>query len=242
MTRGLRAWRSLKRAKWPALALLLLLAIGFAAAFGPRVAPHDPNRQNIVSRLKQPMQTDRRGRTLFVMGTDGLGRDVFSRLLYGARVSLIVAFVAVLIGGSVGTLLGLIAGYFGGAIDRVIMSVADIQLAFPFILLRPDPVTAREGVRRGGEGAGSRSCRHSADRHPAEYSRTAHHHRVVQRRQRHSRGGRALLSRTRRAADRAELGRHAGRKPRSAARGPLVARGVPGNRDHAHRAVVQHLG
>lgn len=135
MTRGRRACRSLLRAKWPALALALLLGIGFAAAFGPSVAPHDPNRQNIVSRLKQPLETDRRGRTRFLMGTDGLGRDVFSRLLYGARVSLLVAFVAVLIGGSVGTLLGLIAGYFGGAIDRVIMSVADIQLAFPFILL-----------------------------------------------------------------------------------------------------------
>jgi peptide/nickel transport system permease protein len=130
-----RARRSLVRARWPLLALALLAGIGFAALFGPRLAPHDPNRQNIISRLKQPMQTDRRGRNTFVMGTDSLGRDVFSRLLYGARVSLIVGFVAVIIGGSIGTGLGLIAGYFGGAADRVIMSVADIQLAFPFILL-----------------------------------------------------------------------------------------------------------
>jgi peptide/nickel transport system permease protein len=117
------------------LAIGLLLVIAFAALFGPRVAPHDPNRQNIISRLKQPMQTDRRGRTTFVMGTDSLGRDVFSRLVYGARVSLLVGFVAVFIGGSIGTLLGLTAGYFGGSVDRLIMAVADIQLAFPFILL-----------------------------------------------------------------------------------------------------------
>jgi peptide/nickel transport system permease protein len=81
------------------------------------------------------MQTDRRGQNTFVMGTDGLGRDVLSRLLYGARVSLTVGFVAVLVGGSIGTFLGLIAGYFGGWFDALIMSLADIQLAFPFILL-----------------------------------------------------------------------------------------------------------
>jgi peptide/nickel transport system permease protein len=134
-TPWLRARRSLWRAKWPVLALVLLLAITFAAIFGPSVAPRDPNRQNIIMRLKHPMQTDRRGQNTFLMGTDGLGRDVFSRLLYGARVSLTVGFVAVLVGGSIGTFLGLIAGYFGGWLDALIMSLADIQLAFPFILL-----------------------------------------------------------------------------------------------------------
>ncbi len=131
----MRARRSLWRAKWPLAALVLLLAITFAAIFGPAVAPRDPNRQNIIMRLKQPMQTDRRGQNTFLMGTDGLGRDVFSRLLYGARVSLTVGVVAVLVGGSIGTFLGLVAGYFGGWIDALIMALADIQLAFPFILL-----------------------------------------------------------------------------------------------------------
>jgi peptide/nickel transport system permease protein len=130
-----RAWRSLWRAKLPLVAILLLLTISGAAIFGPSVAPRDPNRQNIVARLKQPMQTDRRGQNLYVLGTDGLGRDVLSRLLYGARVSLIVGIVAVFVGGSIGVFLGLIAGYFGGRLDEVIMSMADIQLAFPFILL-----------------------------------------------------------------------------------------------------------
>ena len=130
-----RMWRSLYRAKWPLLAIFLLGTIAFSAVFGPSVAPHDPNRQNIISRLKEPMQTDRRGTTLWVLGTDGLGRDVLSRLLYGARVSLLVGLVSVVVGGSLGTLLGMIGGYFGGRIDNVVMCLADIQLAFPFILL-----------------------------------------------------------------------------------------------------------
>jgi peptide/nickel transport system permease protein len=130
-----KIWRSLYRAKWPLLAIVLLLGVTFAAVFGPTVAPQDPNRQNIISRLKEPMQTDRRGKTLWVLGTDGLGRDVLSRLLYGARVSLLVGSVSVIVGGTLGTLLGMVGGFFGGAVDNVIMCLADIQLAFPFILL-----------------------------------------------------------------------------------------------------------
>ena len=130
-----RTWRSLYRAKWPILAIILLLGVTFAAIFGPTIAPRDPNRQDIISRLKEPLQTDRRGQTTFVLGTDGLGRDVLSRLLYGARVSLSVGLIAVLVGGTIGTFLGMIAGYFGGWTDDVVMRLADIQLAFPFILL-----------------------------------------------------------------------------------------------------------
>ena len=129
-----RARRSLYRAKWPLISIVLLLGITFAAIFGPSIAPRDPNRQNIIARLKHPLQADRRGH-VFILGTDGLGRDVLSRLLYGARVSLIVGLVAVIVGGSIGTLLGMLAGYFGGWLDDVIMRLADIQLALPFILL-----------------------------------------------------------------------------------------------------------
>jgi peptide/nickel transport system permease protein len=71
----------------------------------------------------------------FVMGSDALGRDVLSRLLYGARVSLMVGISAILVGGTLGTIAGLVSGYFGGWIDDVIMRLGDIQLAFPFILL-----------------------------------------------------------------------------------------------------------
>jgi peptide/nickel transport system permease protein len=130
-----RVWRSLYRAKWPVLAIALLAVITFAAVFGPSLAPHDPNRQDIIARLKHPMEQAHRGRVTFILGTDGLGRDVLSRLLYGARVSLAVGLISVVVGGSIGTLLGLVGGYFGGWIDDVFMRLADIQLAFPFILL-----------------------------------------------------------------------------------------------------------
>lgn len=130
-----RALRSLVRAKWPLVALAILLVVSGAAAFGPSVAPRDPNRQNIMTRLQPPMTPDRRGEINHLLGTDGLGRDVFSRLIHGARVSILVGFAAVLIGGTVGTLLGLLAGYHGGRLDSIIMRLADVQLAFPFVLL-----------------------------------------------------------------------------------------------------------
>ncbi|MHB2165938.1 ABC transporter permease [Alsobacter sp. R-9] len=130
-----RAWRSLLRARWPVLALIILAIVGVAAAVGPSFAPRDPNRQAIMARLKPPMALDRQGNVEYVLGTDALGRDVLSRLIYGARISVVVGLAAVVIGGILGTVLGLVAGYFGGWIDDVIMRVADIQLAFPFVLL-----------------------------------------------------------------------------------------------------------
>jgi peptide/nickel transport system permease protein len=82
-----------------------------------------------------PFKQESDGTTQFPLGTDGLGRDVLSRLIYGARVSLAVGLVAVLIGGTIGVLAGVAAGFFGGVVDDVIMRLADIQLGFPFILL-----------------------------------------------------------------------------------------------------------
>jgi peptide/nickel transport system permease protein len=130
-----RAWRSLVRKGWPLVALFILLVVAVAAVAGPSVAPKDPNRQNIIQRLQPPMVEDRAGVVQFPLGTDALGRDVLSRLIYGARISLLVGLTAVLIGGTMGTALGMIAGYSGGRTDAVIMRLADVQLAFPFILL-----------------------------------------------------------------------------------------------------------
>ena len=130
-----RAWRSLLRAKWPLLALFILLLVGLAAVIGPSVAPKDPNRQDIIARLQPPFEVERSGEVEFILGTDSLGRDVLSRVIYGARISLLVGFIAVGIGGSLGVALGIVAGYFGGRVDSIIMRVGDIQLAFPFILL-----------------------------------------------------------------------------------------------------------
>jgi len=133
------AWRrariSLIRARWPILALLILAGVVFCAVFGPQISPKDPNRQTLILRLMPPFTTPKDADSSFPLGTDGLGRDVLSRLIYGARISLLVGLTAVCIGGVMGTTLGIIAGYFGGRLDDIIMRLADIQLAFPFILL-----------------------------------------------------------------------------------------------------------
>ncbi len=130
-----RAWTSLLRARWPLLALAILALTTLMALVGPQVAPKDPNRQQLIMRLKPPMTREADGSILFLLGSDALGRDVLSRLIYGARVSILVGITAVTMGGVAGSLLGLTAGYLGGRIDDVIMRLADIQLAFPFILL-----------------------------------------------------------------------------------------------------------
>ena len=130
-----RARVSLIRARWPLLALIILFMLILLAIFGPQVAPKDPNRQDLTIRLQPPGIPNEEGEVEYLLGTNALGQDVLSRLIYGTRISISVGFVAVVIGGVMGTLLGLIAGYFGGIVEDIIMRIADIQLAFPFILL-----------------------------------------------------------------------------------------------------------
>ena len=130
-----RAAISLRRAKWPIVAIFFLLGVMIIALFSQQLAPHDPNRQNLIRRLQPPLTFTAEGGAEYWLGSDGLGRDVLSRLLFGARVSILVGVVAVVLGGFVGTALGVIAGYVGGRTDDLIMRLADIQLAFPFILL-----------------------------------------------------------------------------------------------------------
>ena len=129
-----RALRIMVAARWPVFAVVFLGLAATAAVFGAWLAPFDPNRQNLVLRLADPMAAGPNGGT-FWLGSDALGRDVLSRLLYGARVSLTVGFAAIAVGGTIGVIAGLLSGYFGGWVDDVIMRLGDIQLAFPFILL-----------------------------------------------------------------------------------------------------------
>ena len=129
-----RALRIMVAARWPVFAMGILALAAIAAAFGPWLAPFDPNRQNLLLRLADPMNAGPEG-SVFWLGSDALGRDVLSRLLYGARISLTVGFAAIAVGGTIGIVAGLLAGYFGGWVDDVIMRLGDIQLAFPFILL-----------------------------------------------------------------------------------------------------------
>jgi len=107
---------------------LLTIALIFVALAAPLLAPFDPNAQNTIRRLEPPSHEH-------PLGLDELGRDVLSRILFGARVSLRVGFSVVLIAAAIGIALGSIAGYFGGAIDVMIMRICDILLAFPGILL-----------------------------------------------------------------------------------------------------------
>jgi peptide/nickel transport system permease protein len=130
-----RATYSLVKAKWPLLALLILGAVVFMALFAGQISPRDPNRQSLVERLYEPLHRDENGQIQYFLGTDGLGRDLWSRIIHGAQVSLAVGMMAVLVGGLLGTTLGIVAGYRGGWVDDFIMRLADIQLAFPFILL-----------------------------------------------------------------------------------------------------------
>ncbi|UWQ95169.1 ABC transporter permease [Rhodobacteraceae bacterium M385] len=129
-----RAFQSMLTSRWALIGMLILLIVTFVAIFGPWLAPFDPNRQNIMMRLLEPGQPGA-GDLTYWLGSDQLGRDTFSRLLYGARVSLLVGVAAIAVGGTLGTVAGLVSGYFGGWIDDVIMRLGDIQLAFPFILL-----------------------------------------------------------------------------------------------------------
>lgn len=111
-----------------------LLLVVLAALFAPLVAPHDPNAQSLARRLLPPAWLEG-GSWLYPLGTDQLGRDLLSRIVFGARISLIVGFSTVMIGLTLGGSVGLIAGYAEGMFDRVAMRLADIQLSFPYILL-----------------------------------------------------------------------------------------------------------
>jgi len=111
-----------------------VVALALMAVAAPWLAPQDPLRQTLRGRLGKPTLAAADGKA-HLLGTDHLGRDVLSRIIWGARVSLTVGFAAVLVGGLLGAALGIAAGYRGGLVDSVIMTVADAQLAFPFILL-----------------------------------------------------------------------------------------------------------
>lgn len=110
------------------LGLVLVLSMSFCALFAPFIAPYDPNELHLDSIFLAPCEA-------FPLGTDRLGRDVLSRLLYGGRVSLWVGFVAVGISISIGAFLGLVSGYFRGLCDELVMRFVDVMLCFPSFFL-----------------------------------------------------------------------------------------------------------
>jgi peptide/nickel transport system permease protein len=123
-----------RRRPAPPLGVIILLG-GFilAGIFAPLIAPHDPETPALATRALPPLSSAEG--SFFLLGTDALGRDILSRILFGARVSLIVGVCAVAIGGSLGTLLGLLAGFYGRGIDAAITRLADLQLSIPFLIL-----------------------------------------------------------------------------------------------------------
>ena len=121
-------WRLLRRSKLAFAGSLIIVVLVFLAILGPRLAPYDPNDLNVRQRTLPPSLAH-------PFGTDDRGRDVLSRVLYGARVSLQVGVIAVGISATVGTLLGAVSGYFGRWVDEVIMRATDVMFAFPGILL-----------------------------------------------------------------------------------------------------------
>jgi peptide/nickel transport system permease protein len=129
-----RVTRAFTRNPVAMLGLCLLGSMAFVAAAAPLVAPDSYDDQDARIRLKPPLWRSAEGR-VYVLGTDPLGRDVWSRIAYGARVSVSVAGAGLLLGGGVGVGLGLLAGFGGRVADALVMRAADIQLAFPSLLL-----------------------------------------------------------------------------------------------------------
>ena len=123
-----RAWLEFRRNRFALVGTAFMVFIAFMAVFAPIVSTHDPYKQSLRSRMKPPT-------TEHWLGTDEVGRDVYSRLVYGARISLFVGIVGTAAGVVLGTIVGLISGFFGGWVDTLVMRVIDIMYSFPGIVL-----------------------------------------------------------------------------------------------------------
>lgn len=112
---------------------VILISVLAMALFAPLLAPYRPDAMNIAERLTPPFTA--KGSGFHLLGTDALGRDILSRLIYGARISLLIGVTSVLVGGTAGVFLGLVSGFKGGVWDNLIMRIVDIQMAVPFLVL-----------------------------------------------------------------------------------------------------------
>ena len=127
---GLAAVRKIRIGDYPVIPLAILAIITLVAVFANQLAPHNPEVGILTARFKPPFWL-KGGSVHYLLGTDQLGRDVLSRLIFGARISLVVGFTAVIFAGAVGTFLGILSGYLGGWVDQVIMRITDTWLALP---------------------------------------------------------------------------------------------------------------
>jgi peptide/nickel transport system permease protein/dipeptide transport system permease protein len=122
-------WLQLKRNKNAMVGLAIIVILVLTAIFAPLLATHDPTVQVIEKKLSAPFEHG------YLFGSDDFGRDIFSRIVYGARISLWIGAISIAISLTVGVIIGLLSGYYGGIFDIMVMRVIDIMLAFPYILL-----------------------------------------------------------------------------------------------------------
>lgn len=120
--------------RWALAGIIFLAVLSVVAICAPLIAPSSPTASDTSLRFRPPLSVGKTG-TFYLLGTDNLGRDILSRIIYGARVSLVIGFATVIISAILGLVLGVTAGYVGGWVGDLIMRFADVQLAFPFILL-----------------------------------------------------------------------------------------------------------
>lgn len=126
--------RRLFKSRPGTVGLVIVVLVILTAVFAEPLAPRDPTRINMLAKLR-PLWFMENGTTENLLGTDSLGRDILSRLIFGSRISLIIGFASITLGAGLGTFLGLLAGYFGGKVDAVISWLMNVQLSFPFVLL-----------------------------------------------------------------------------------------------------------
>ena len=139
-SRGKIYWKRVKqfvkeliRCRTAFLGAIIVLSFILVAIFAPFIAPHDPLKASIVNRLRPPFWMER-GSITYLLGADEIGRDILSRIIYGARVSILVGLVTVAISGFLGILLGSFAGYFRGRFDAILSRFADLLLSFPYLI------------------------------------------------------------------------------------------------------------
>ncbi|HIM15521.1 MAG TPA: ABC transporter permease [Acidobacteria bacterium] len=120
--------------RWPVIPAAIMFVIVFGAVFAPLLAPYEPQKGDLRARNIPPVWLDG-GDSAHWLGTDNLGRDMYSRMLYGARISLFVAAVAVTFGLIAGTTTGIVAGYYGGMVDEILMRLVDLWSSLPFLLI-----------------------------------------------------------------------------------------------------------
>ena len=122
------AWREFKKNKLAVLGLIIVILVALSAIFAPVITPYDPAQTNIL-KTEEPPSSEH------WLGTDKVGRDIYTRLIYGGRVSIMVGLISMIISVSIGTVMGLLAGYFGGLVDTIIARLIDIFRSIPFLII-----------------------------------------------------------------------------------------------------------